>query len=151
MNTIMKINQLESLNPNTLVLLDDEKGGVSLGMKSNESFNQVDFKFKELNYKNKFIGVILLKLDEKCYSCFIPLMNFNDLSSLKQLINLDYFNLIVFSNYNDHKIYRIQSDLKYKLLINNFNKKTNNVPPANNSSLINELNSLFTPEVLWNN
>ena len=48
-------------------------GGISLGIKSKMIFNNIDFKFKKLKFGNIFFGVILLKLDETYYSCFISL------------------------------------------------------------------------------
>ena len=37
--------------------------GVCLGIKSNKYYSEINFKFKVINYKNTFFGVILLKLD----------------------------------------------------------------------------------------
>ena len=48
-------------------------GGVSLGIKSEKDFKNVEFKFKKLKFNNCFFGVLLLKLYEACYNCFIAL------------------------------------------------------------------------------
>lgn len=48
---------------------------VCLGIKTNKCYFKVDFKFKVLNYKNIFLGVVLLKLDSNFLHCYINLNN----------------------------------------------------------------------------
>ena len=86
-------------------------GGISLGMKSTRIFNNIEFKFKKLKFRNVFFGVLLLKLDETYYSCFIPLDQLNEKIYLEKLIKNDYFNLIVFNPSNENKIYRIINNI----------------------------------------
>ncbi len=91
-------------------------GGISLGIKSEKTFNNIEFKFKKMKFKNVFFGVILLKLDETIYSCFIALNQIKNKSCLEKLMNLDYFNLIVFNKSKENKIYRILNNLKNQIL-----------------------------------
>lgn len=122
-------------------------GGISLGMKSTRIFNNIEFKFKKLKFRNIFFGVLLLKLDETYYSCFIPLDQLNEKIYLEKLIKNDYFNLIVFNPSNENKIYRIINDLKNKILFT-LPSQTCSIVESNVSSY--ELNKAFSAKVLWN-
>lgn len=122
-------------------------GGISLGMKSKRIFNNIEFKFKKLKFRNVFFGVLLLKLDETYYSCFIPLDQLNGKIYLEKLIKNDYFNLIVFNPSNENKIYRIINDLKNKILFT-LPSQTCSIVESNVSSY--ELNKTFSAKVLWN-
>lgn len=122
-------------------------GGISLGMKSTRIFNNIEFKFKKLKFRNVFFGVLLLKLDETYYSCFIPLDQLNEKIYLEKLIKNDYFNLIVFNPSNENKIYRIINDLKNKILFT-LPSQTCSIVESNVSSY--ELNKSFSAKVLWN-
>lgn len=122
-------------------------GGISLGMKSTRIFNNIEFKFKKLKFRNVFFGVLLLKLDETYYSCFIPLDQLNEKIYLEKLIKNDYFNLIVFNPSNENKIYRIINDLKNKILFT-LPSQTCSIVESNVSSY--ELNKAFSAKVLWN-
>lgn len=122
-------------------------GGISLGMKSTRIFNNIEFKFKKLKFRNIFFGVLLLKLDETYYSCFIPLDQLNEKIYLEKLIKNDYFNLIVFNPSNENKIYRIINDLRNKILFT-LPSQTCSIVESNISSY--ELNTTFSAKMLWN-
>ncbi|MFR1776924.1 MAG: hypothetical protein ACLSW4_02550 [Clostridia bacterium] len=122
-------------------------GGISLGMKSTRIFNNIEFKFKKLKFRNIFFGVLLLKLDETYYSCFIPLDQLNEKIYLEKLIKNDYFNLIVFNPSNENKIYRIINDLRNKILFT-LPSQTCSIVESNISSY--ELNKTFSAKMLWN-
>ena len=147
MNGICKITELDSLNTETLVLLDDELGGICLGIKSEKNFDNIEFKFKKLQFKDVFFGVILLKSDETFYSCFISLEHLKSKSYLEKLINLDYFNLIVFNQSDENKIYRIINTLNNKILFSLPNNVYNDFDDNITSPDIKE----FSAETLWNN
>lgn len=122
-------------------------GGISLGMKSTRIFNNIEFKFKKLKFRNIFFGVLLLKLDETYYSCFIPLDQLNEKIYLEKLIKNDYFNLIVFNPSNENKIYRIINNLRNKILFT-LHSQTCSIVESNVSSY--ELNKAFSAKMLWN-
>lgn len=122
-------------------------GGISLGMKSTRIFNNIEFKFKKLKFRNIFFGVLLLKLDETYYSCFIPLDQLNEKIYLEKLIKNDYFNLIVFNPSNENKIYRIINNLRNKILFT-LHSQTCNIVESNVSFY--ELNKTFSAKMLWN-
>lgn len=123
-------------------------GGISLGMKSEKIFDNIEFKFKKMQFKNMLFGVLLLKLDETFYSCFVSLDHSNSKLCLKKLINLDAFNFIVFDNSYENKIYRVLNDFKNKLLFSISNHVTHNFEYSITS---NELKNQFSAEMLWNN
>lgn len=91
--------------------------------------------------------VLLLKLDETYYSCFIPLDQLNEKIYLEKLIKNDYFNLIVFNPSNENKIYRIINNLRNKILFT-LHSQTCNIVESNVSSY--ELNKTFSAKMLWN-
>ena len=122
-------------------------GGISLGMKSEKKFDNIEFKFKKMQFKDMLLGVLLLKLDETFYSCFIPLDHSNSKLYLKKLINLDSFNFIVFDHSYENKIYRILNDFKNKLLFSIPNHIGSNFEYSITS---NELKKQFSAEMLWN-
>lgn len=123
-------------------------GGISLGMKSEKKFDNIEFKFKKMQFKNMLFGVLLLKLDETFYSCFVSLDHSNSKLCLKKLINLDAFNFIVFDHSYENKIYRVLNDFKNKLLFSISNHVTHNFEYSITS---NELKNQFSAEMLWNN
>ena len=91
MDNIYKCDQLNLIPDNTLFLLDNELGSISLALKSEEkNFNHVDFKFKKLQISNETFGVLLLKLDDKIYSCFIDLDKLQDKICLEKLLHFDF-------------------------------------------------------------
>lgn len=122
-------------------------GGISLGIKSKMIFNNIDFKFKKLKFRNIFFGVLLLKLDETYYSCFIPLDQLNGKLYLEKLIKNDYFNLIVFNPSNENKIYRIINNLRNKIL---FTLPNQTYEPTGSNINSYELNKMFSAKMLWN-
>ena len=126
MDNIYKCDQLNLIPDNTLFLLDNELGSISLALKSEENnFNHVDFKFKKLQISNETFGVLLLKLDDKIYSCFIDLDKLQDKICLEKLLHFDFLTLIIFGNSNEHKVYKISNSLKNKILFNISNSSQN--------------------------
>ena len=124
-------------------------GGISLGMKSKKDFKNVEFKFKKLEFNNCFFGVLLLKLDEAFYNCFIALDHMKNKSYLEKLMNLNSFNLIIFNDTSkENKIYRILNDLKNQLLFSLPNQICENFEY---NIITNDLNTAFSAEMLWNN
>lgn len=124
-------------------------GGISLGLKSEKIFNNAEFKFKKLEYNNCFFGVLLLKLDEDFYNCFIDLEHMNSKSYLEKLMNLNSFNLIIFNNESkENKIYRIFNDLKNQVLFSLPNQIYYN---PEYKEIKNNYKFPFTAEMLWNN
>lgn len=149
MNSIISVHDLNSLNPDTLVLVDDEMDGICLGMKSDKVFNNIDFKFKKLKFNNIFFGIILLKLDNTFSCCYIALNEQKDKKILEKLLYSDYFNFIVFNGSDYNKIYRISNTFENKLLMsipNMINKQM----MVDTRKMINELKHLYSPEFLWN-
>src|SRR5574344_1532342 len=146
MKAIFKISEIDSLPTNTIAILNDELGGISLAIKTNEVFKKVDFKLKKLYIKSNIWWIFLLKLDNKFYHCFVPFEYPND-KILNALINLDCFNLIVFNNSKEEQIYRIENTFKNKILMN--------IPDyifdeLNNKNLLNQIKSnRLSSEVLW--
>ncbi|MFR2788111.1 MAG: hypothetical protein ACLTBX_04910 [Clostridia bacterium] len=122
-------------------------GGISLGIKSKMIFNNIDFKFKKLKFRNIFFGVIILKLDETYYSCFISLDQLKNKICLENLIKNDYFNLIVFNPSNENKIYRIINNLRNKIL---FTLPNQTYEPTGSNINSYELNKMFSAKMLWN-
>lgn len=153
MNSIFKVSDINNLTPENLVLVDDEHGGVSLGIKSEKAFDNIDFKFKKIQSKDMECGVFLIKSNNDFYSCYIDMNEDSNLSGLKKIINSNCFNLIVFNKSNYNKVYRINNDLKNSLLLeykpDNSNNHTDESDNINN--LISELRKKYTPESLWNN
>lgn len=150
MNSIIKIHDINSLKSNKLVLIDDDMNGVCLGIKSNKYYSEINFKFKVINYKNIFFGVILLKLDNDFLCCYINLNNLKSKEILKKLLYSDYLNLIVFNNSDYNKVYKIKNNIGNNFLINIpyvFNTSFN----VNINEIIYKLNKLYSPEFLWNN
>ena len=124
--------------------------GVCLGIKSNKYYSEISFKFKVINYKNTFFGVILLKLDNDFLCCYINLNNLESKEILKKLLYSDYLNLIVFNNSDYNKVYKIKNNIGNNFLINIpyvFNTSFN----VNINEIIYKLNKLYSPEFLWNN
>lgn len=123
-------------------------GGISLGMKSEKNFKNVEFKFKKLKFNNCFFGVLLLKLDETFYNCFIALDHIKNKFYLEKLMNLNSFNLIVFNNDSkENKIYNILNDLKNQLLFSLPNQIYKNFEY---NIISNDLDTAFSAEMLWN-
>lgn len=150
MNSIIKIHNINYLKSNKLVLIDDDMNGVCLGIKSNKYYSEISFKFKVINYKNIFFGVILLKLDNDFLCCYINLNNLESKEILKKLLYSDYLNLIVFNNSDYNKVYKIKNNIGNNFLINIpyvFNTSFN----VNINEIIYKLNKLYSPEFLWNN
>ena len=153
MNSIYKVSELNNLNPENLVIIDDEHGGFGLGIKSEKVFNNIDFKFKKIQYKNIYYGIVLLKSDDNFYSCYVDMNEKNSLNGLKSIINSDFFNLVVFRNTEYNKVYRINNDIKNKILFD-YSNNINNIQDyttENISYIFNELNKEYSPEFLWNN
>lgn len=149
MSSIISIHDFNSLNPDTLVLVNDEMDGICLGMKSDKIFNNIDFKFKKLQFNNIFFGIILLKLDNTFLCCYIALNEQKDKKILEKLLNLDYFNLIIFNDSDYNKIYRISNNIGNKFLINVPNIINNQIM-VDTKKLIQELKHLYSPKYLWN-
>ena len=90
-----------------------------------------------------------MKLDETFYSCFVSLAHqLKDKYYLERLINLDYFNLIVFNHLKENKIYRILNDSKNKVLFYLPDPIYDNLE---NNVVSNELQNNFPTSMLWNN
>ena len=122
-------------------------GGLCLAIKSDKKFKHIEFKFKKLKLRNYFFGVILLNLDENFYSCFICLNQYKDKSYLERLISTNFFNLIVFNNSKENKVYRISNNIKNKLLLFLPNEPYNcHLPQIN----VDKLKSIFPAKLLWN-
>lgn len=149
MSSIIKIHDINHLKTNKLVLIDDEMNGVCLGIKSNKCYSKVDFKFKVLNYKNIFFGVILLKLDNNFLHCYINLNNLEHKELLKKLLLSDCFNLIMFDNSNCHDVYQIKNDLGYNFLVN-IPMVLDTKLDFNICGVIYKLDELYSSESLWN-
>lgn len=155
MSSVIKISDIDCLKSNKLVLIDDEMNKVCLGIKTNKFYSKVDFKFKVLNYKNIFFGVLLLKLDNNFLHCYINLNNLEYKKLLKKLLISDCFNLFTFDNsdYNRvkkiNKVYLITNNLSYSFLLNVpqtlYNKLDFNI-----NDVIYKLDKLYSPELLWN-
>ena len=117
-------------------------------MKSEKNFKNVEFKFKKLKFNNCFFGVLLLKLDETFYNCFIALDHIKNKFYLEKLMNLNSFNLIVFNNDSkENKIYNILNDLKNQLLFSLPNQIYKNFEY---NIISNDLDTAFSAEMLWN-
>lgn len=149
MNNIIKISELNNLTPNTLAIIDDENNGVCLGLKSDKKYNHVDFKYKEIKYKNNLFGSVLLKLDDSFYSCHTALKEDINKNTLEKLLCSNSFNLIVFGTHQENDVYRINNDFKNKLLFNIIDSQDIN-GTINTDTFINEINKLYPAEVLWN-
>ena len=149
MNNIIKISELNNLTPNTLAIIDDENNGVCLGLKSDKKYNHVDFKYKEIKYKNNLFGSVLLKLDDSFYSCHTALKEDTNKNTLEKLLCSNSFNLIVFGTHQENDVYRINNDFKNKLLFNIIDSQDIN-GTINTDTFINEINRLYPAEVLWN-
>lgn len=123
-------------------------GGISLGMKSKKDFKNVEFKFKKLEFNNCFFGVLLLKLDEAFYNCFIALDHMKNKSYLEKLMNLNSFNLIIFNNESkENKIYRVLNSLTNQVLFSLPNQIYYN---PKYKIINNNYDFPFTAEMLWN-
>ena len=149
MSSIIKISDIDCLKSNKLVLIDDEMNRVCLGIKTNKHYSKVDFKFKVLNYKNIFFGVILLKLDNNFLHCYINLNNLEHKELLKKLLISDCFNFVVFDNSGYNKVYRINNNLGYNFLVN-VPKVLNSKLDFNITDIIRKLDNLYSTEFLWN-
>lgn len=148
MENIYKCDQLNLIPDNTLFLLDNELGSISLALKSEENnFNHVDFKFKKLQISNETFGVLLLKLDDKIYSCFIDLDKLQDKICLEKLLHFDFLTLIIFGNSNEHKVYKISNSLKNKILFNISNSSQN---IKKHQISLEKVKNMFSNTTLWN-
>ena len=148
MDNIYKCDQLNLIPDNTLFLLDNELGSISLALKSEENnFNHVDFKFKKLQISNETFGVLLLKLDDKIYSCFIDLDKLQDKICLEKLLHFDFLTLIIFGNSNEHKVYKISNSLKNKIL---FNISNSSQKEKKHQISLDEVKNMFSNTTLWN-
>ena len=147
MNSIYKVSELNNLNPENLVIIDDEHGGFGLGIKSEKVFNNIDFKFKKIQYKNVYYGIVLLKSDDTFYSCFIDMNEESSLNGLKSIINSSFFNLVVFRSTEYNKVYRINNDIKNSVLFEY--KDNNNIKKNINTENINifKINLLYINKV----
>ena len=149
MNSIISISNLDLLDNNSLVLLDDEHNGICLALKSNETFNTINFKFKELKLANTKFGIILLKLDDTFHSCYICLSDEREKNALKHLFKLNNFNLVVFNDSKCHKVYSIPNKLE-NILLMNLPIVSENILADAKKEIIN-FSKLYSPEFLWNN
>ena len=147
MDNIYKCDQLNLIPDNTLFLLDNELGSISLALKSEENnFNHVDFKFKKLQISNETFGVLLLKLDDEIYSCFIDLDKLQDKICLEKLLHFDFLTLIIFGNSNEHKVYKISNSLKNKILFNISNSSQN---IKKHQISLEKVKNMFSNTTLW--
>lgn len=149
MSSVIKISDIDCLKSNKLVLIDDEMNKVCLGIKTNKCYSKVDFKFKVLNYKNIFLGVVLLKLNNDFLCCYINLNNLESKEILRKLLYSDYLNLIVFNNSDYNKVYKITNDLSYNFLFN-VPRILDNKLDFNINDVMCKLDKLYSPELLWN-
>ena len=149
MNNIIKISELNTVAPNTLVIIDDESNGVCLGLKSDKKYSHIDFKYKEIKFENSLFGCVLLKLDNSFYSCHIALKVDRNKNTLEKLLFSNYFNLIVFGTQKENDVYRINNDFKNKLLFKIIDNPNIN-ETINIDNFISELSTLYPAEVLWN-
>lgn len=148
MDNVYKCDQLNLIPENTLFLLDDELGGVCLAIKCNmNKFKNIDFRFKKLKVSGETFGVLLLKLDDIIYSCFIDLHKIQEKICLQKLIHFDFLTLIIFENFKEHKVYKISNSLKNKILFN-ISSRSQNIKKHNIS--VEQLKNMFSNATLWN-
>lgn len=146
-DNIYNCNQIKLISKDILFLLDDKLGGTSLAIKSDKNnFNKIDFRFKKLELSGDFFGILLLRLDEKIYSCFINLSNSYDNLCLKKLLRFNYINFIVLGNSNEHKVYKISNSLMNRILFSipnlvNKNKSKNSIE---------QFKKIISANSLWN-
>mgnify|MGYP007091823600 CR=1 FL=1 len=77
----------------------------------------------------------------------IQLNQYKDKSYLERLISTNFFNLIVFNNSKENKVYRISNNIKNKLLLFLPNEPYNcHLPQIN----VDKLKSIFPAKLLWN-
>lgn len=86
MNSIFKVSDINNLDSENLVLIDDEHGGFNLGIKSDKAFDNIDFKFKKLQFKDISCGVFLIKSNNNFYSRFV------DMGEKSNIIGIFLFN-----------------------------------------------------------
>ena len=148
MDNIYKCDQLNLIPDNTLFLLDNELGSISLALKSEENnFNHVDFKFKKLQISNETFGVLLLKLDDKIYSCFIDLDKLQDKICLEKFLHFDFLTLINFGNSNEHIVYKFSYSLN-NLILFNISNSSQNIKKHQIS--LEKVKNMFSNTTLWN-
>ena len=148
MENIYKCDQLNLIPENTLFLLDDELGSISLALKSEDKdFKDIDFRLKKLLISDETFGVLLLKLDNKIYSCFIDLDRLQEKICLEKLIHFDFLTLIIFDNSKEQKVYKISNSLKNKIIFN-ISRKSKNIKKHQIS--LEEVKNMFSNTTLWN-
>ncbi len=148
MKSIIKISELNTLEEDKLTIIDDENNGICLGLKSDNKYTSVDFKYKELKYKDTFFGNFLVKLDNSFYNCIAEL-NDNNKLVIQKLLGLNSFNLIVFGSKQESKVYRIYNNISNNLLFNISDFKSDK-KATNELNTVEEINKLFPAKLLWN-
>ena len=146
-NNIYNCNQIKLISKDILFLLDDKLGGTSLAIKSDKNnFNKIDFRFKKLELSSDFFGILLLRLDEKIYSCFINLSDSYNNLCLRNLLRFDYINFIVFGDSNEHKVYKISNSLMNRILFSIPNLVNKN----KSKTSIEQFKKIISANSLWN-
>lgn len=146
-DNIYNCNQIKLISKDILFLLDDKLGGTSLAIKSDKNnFNKIDFRFKKLELSSDFFGILLLRLDEKIYSCFINLSDSYNNLCLRNLLRFDYINFIVFGDSNEHEVYKISNSLMNRILFSIPNLVNKN----KSKTSIEQFKKIISANSLWN-
>lgn len=120
MLSTIEINQLESLPTDCLAILKDNLGPsdvFSLCLKTNNlDVPSLSFKITFVSIDKIPIYVLMVKSKHKVYKCLIGFNIHNEFESFKHLMQLESFNLFLFSNNKEQTIIKITNKNGKKFL-----------------------------------
>lgn len=114
MDSVIELNNIETLPNNTLAIIKDNLGEndiYSLCLKDDviDYHSPLDFRLGFILVNNVPICILMIKIKNKIYKNLISLNFIKELDYLKNLLSSQAFNLFLFSKSKENLVYRIQN------------------------------------------
>lgn len=114
MDSVIELNNIETLQNNTLAILKDNLGEnviYSLCLKDDiiDYHSPIDFRLGFIMVNNVPICILMIKTKNKIYKNLISLNIIKELEYLKNLLCSKAFNLFLFSKDKENLVYRIEN------------------------------------------
>lgn len=114
MDSVIELNNIETLPNNTLAILKDNLGEndiYSLCLKDDviDYHSPLDFRLGFILVKNVPICILMIKIKNKIYKTLISLNFIKELDYLKNLLSSQAFNLFLFTKNKANFVYRIEN------------------------------------------
>jgi len=114
MDSVIELNNIETLPNNTLAIIKDnlgEKAIYSLCLKDDiiDYNSPLDFRLGFIVINDVPICILMIKIKNKIYKTLISLNFIKELDYLKNLLSSKTFNLFLFSKSKENLVYRIEN------------------------------------------